>query len=112
MAALAGIALPIPGVAGADGAGGPVCPVEGEPIQWVADYCMLKLQTDDEIAASACIEEEGGRRFADACASNQYFKAAMCEMLVQAGTRRGTVEACVRDPSFRGRTVAADGVGG
>ena len=29
------------------------CPAIGEPIQWIADYCMLKMETDDEIAASA-----------------------------------------------------------
>ena len=27
------------------------CP-RGETIQWIADYCMAKIGTDDEIAAS------------------------------------------------------------
>ena len=34
------------------------CVAAGEAIQWIADYCLLKMQTDDEIAVSDCIEEE------------------------------------------------------
>jgi hypothetical protein len=90
----------------------PQCMVEGEPVQWVADYCMLKMETDDEIVASACIEEEGRRLFAGRCASNLHFKKRMCEIMVRNGTRAGTVEQCVRDRTFRGHVVEAGGVGG
>ena len=88
------------------------CPVPGERVHWIADYCMAKLETDDEIAVSDCIEEEGKRRFRDACASNTHFKKRMCEVMVRGGTRSGTVDQCVRDPSFKGRTVERGGVGG
>jgi hypothetical protein len=87
------------------------CAVAGEPIQWVADYCMLKMETDDEIAVSRCIEDERKMRFADACASNIYFKKRMCEQVIRNGTRAGTVARCVQDPGFKGRTVGAGGVG-
>jgi hypothetical protein len=87
------------------------CAAPGEPIQWIADYCMLKLETDDEIAASGCMDREGRVRFADACTSNTHFKKRMCELMVKNGTRAGTVRRCVRDPAFRGRTVEAGGVG-
>ncbi|NKE66288.1 hypothetical protein RAMLITH_10690 [Ramlibacter sp. RBP-2] len=88
------------------------CPVLGEPLHWIVDYCMLTLETDDEIAASSCIEQEGKRRWRSACASNSHYKKRMCEVMVRSGTRSDTVDQCVRDPSFKGRTVERGGVGG
>ena len=73
---------------------------------------MLTLETDDEIAASSCITQQGQRRFRNPCPSNTHFKKRMCELMVRSGTRGGTVDQCVRDPSFRGRTVNRGGVGG
>jgi hypothetical protein len=87
------------------------CAADGEPVQWVADYCMLKMATDDEIAVSECIEEETKRIFPDSCASNLHFKRSMCEVVVSNGTRTGTVDQCVQDPTFKGRVVEAGGVG-
>ena len=88
------------------------CVAAGEPVHWVVDYCMLKMETDDEIAVSGCIEKERKRRFANACASNTHFKKRMCERMIRNGTRAGTAMRCVKDPSFKGRTVKAGGVGG
>ena len=90
---------------------GTVCLAPGEPIQWRADFCMLKMETDDEIAVSRCIEEEGKRRFPNSCASNTYFKKRMCELTIRSGTRAGSVDRCLNDPSFKGRTVENGGVG-
>ena len=87
------------------------CPADGEPVQWVADYCMLKMETDDEIAISGCLEEERKIKFANACASNTHFKRRMCELMIRNGTRAGTLDQCVKDPAFKGRTVEAGGVG-
>jgi hypothetical protein len=87
------------------------CLAEGEPIQWIADYCMLKMQTDDEIAVSDCIEEERKVAFPKACASNMHFKKRMCELMIRNGTRTGSLDRCVKDPTFKGRTVEAGGVG-
>lgn len=93
-------------------AAGAQCLAPGEPIQWIADYCMLKMQTDDEIAVSGCIEKEGKTRFKSACASNTHFKKRMCGRMIRNGTRSGTVAGCVKDPKFKGRTVEAGGVRG
>jgi len=87
------------------------CPADGAPIQWIADYCMLTLETDDEIAVSGCIEERLKQHFPNACAGNTHFKKLMCEQMIARGTMGGTVEACVSDPSFKGRTVERGGVG-
>ena len=87
------------------------CPAVGEPIQWIADYCMLKMETDDEIAVSGCMAKESKLKFRSACASNTHFKKRMCERMIRNGTRAGTATWCVRDPAFKGRTVGAGGVG-
>jgi hypothetical protein len=87
------------------------CAVEGEPIHWVADYCMLSMQTDDEIAVSDCIAKELKTAFPGKCASNLHYKNSMRDIMVRNGTRAGAVEQCVEDPAFMGRTVEADGVG-
>lgn len=89
----------------------PPCLAEGEPIQWIADYCMLTMETDDEIAVSGCIETQAKIRFRTACASNTHFKKRMCERMIRNGTRTGTPQQCLNDPGFKGRTVAAGGVG-
>jgi hypothetical protein len=88
------------------------CLAPGEPVQWRADYCMLQMETDDEIAVSDCMEREGKRGFRNACASNTHFKRGMCALVIQNGTRAGTMEQCVKDPNFKGRTVQRGGVGG
>jgi hypothetical protein len=87
------------------------CAAAGEPVQWVADYCMLKMQTDDEIAVSGCIDLETRKGFPSRCASNLHFKRKMCDLAVRNGTRAGTVAHCVSDPAFKGSVVAAGGVG-
>ena len=81
-------------------------------MHWVADYCMLKMETDDEIAVSACIEEERKARFPSPCVSNTHFKKRMCAQMIRNGTKSGTLDQCVNDPIFKGRTVEAGGVGG
>ena len=87
------------------------CPAPGGPIHWRADYCMLKMQTDDEIAVSGCIEAEGKRRFRNACAANTHYKRRMCQHMIRRGTQAGSVEACVANAEFSGRTVRNGGVG-
>ena len=100
----------LPVAAAADSAV-PACP-PGEKIHWIADYCMATLQTDDEIPASQCISAEDKIVFRNACTAKLHFKRALCEMVVKAGTRAGTVDACVADETFAGRTVRNGGVGG
>lgn len=86
------------------------CPIRGEVIQWVADVCMARLGTDDEIAASDCIAQEIRHEFKDDCAAKTHFKRALCEVAVTSGAWTGSAESCAR--SFEGATVQNDGVGG
>ena len=89
--------------------GAPACPIPGEPVQWIADYCMHVGETDDVVAASDCIERERKRRFGDACAQKRHYKQALCERIVAAGHRTGSVAACVEDPAFSGPLVERGG---
>lgn len=86
------------------------CP-SGATVQWIADYCMAKIGTDDEIAASDCIIEQNKILFRSTCAANLHFKKALCEVVVKSGGRAGTVDGCVNDPGFFGPTVKRGGVG-
>ena len=107
------IAVCCPGSGGsvaAEGAGA-ACPIRGEVIQWVADLCMARLGTDDEIAASDCIALESKREFKDDCAAKTHFKRALCKVVVSSGVWTGSAESCVDAPSFEGATVRNGGVG-
>lgn len=91
--------------------GEPACAIPGEPVQWIADYCMAEIGTDDEIAASDCIHRQLEHKFADACQAKAHFKRALCRLMLAHDTLQGTLEQCVNDPSFQGRTVRQGGVG-
>lgn len=89
----------------------PACPIPGEPVQWIADYCMAGIGTDDEIAASDCIHQQLERKFEDACRAKLHFKRALCQLMLDQGTVQGPIERCLNDPSFQGRTVRQGGGG-
>jgi hypothetical protein len=93
-------------------AAAPRCALPGETIQWVADFCMAKMETDDEIAVSDCIERERKRLPNDACAAKTRMKRAMCTLAIARGHRSDGVERCVADRGYMGTTVERGGVGG
>lgn len=98
------------GLAATAAAAAPRCDIAGEPIQWLADYCMALLQTDDEVAAGDCIQREWSRRGADACAAKRWAKAGLCRIARQRGDV-DSVEHCIADRAFAGPAVKAGGVG-
>lgn len=83
------------------------CPVPGEKIHWIADYCMAQIGTDDEIPAMDCIMEHDKKKYADDCAAKRHYKRELCQVV-----KPGEVERCMSDPQFMGRTVRNGGVGG
>ena len=86
------------------------CPIQGELVHWIADYCMLTLGTDDEIAAGDCIARELVVVSDDQCKSKQKYKRAMCKA-VATRDRKTTTEQCMADRSFAGSVVTNEGVG-
>lgn len=87
------------------------CPIEGDKIHWIADFCMAEIGTDDEIAAMDCISRELGRPFPDDCAAKRRYKRALCEAAVSRQIFTGTLESCLEDGDFMGSTVRNRGVG-
>jgi hypothetical protein len=89
----------------------PPCPIEGEKIHWVADFCMAEIGTDDEIAAMDCIGKELQRPFPDDCAAKRHYKAALCGGAISRKTLVGTLESCLADKDFMGYAVRNGGIG-
>ena len=89
---------------------GAECPVHGELVHWIADYCILTLETDDEIAAGDCIVKELAIASKDQCKAKLQYKRAMCRAVV-IRDGRDTIEKCMADRSFAGSTVTNGGVG-
>ena len=87
------------------------CPVNGPKIQWLADYCMYKLGTDDIITADPCMNEDAKRHYESDCAAKIHYKKAMCEIAISGGWVKKTPEQCFADPNFMGSTVRNGGVG-
>lgn len=86
------------------------CSVPGHAVQWLADYCMFKEETDDLIAASSCMELERDRNSpTDECAAKLRYKTRLCNLHLARRTREGTIEDCVGDPNFSGDIVRNDG---
>lgn len=86
------------------------CPAQGAAIQWIADYCMFRLETDDEIAVSDCIADEIKTSFKNDRAAKAHYKRALCELTIRAQAAPGSIERCVANESFMGRTVRDGGV--
>lgn len=82
----------------------------GSLVQWQTDFCLLAESTDDLIAVQSCIEREQARTFENECDGMRHYKLRMCQIVIAAGSRQGTVETCVSDANFSGRVVADDGV--
>lgn len=87
------------------------CPAKGEPVQWIADYCMAKGQTDDLEVVRPCIDHASSIAFRSDCTAKLYFKQRLCEVLLPNSSAYKSVEQCVNDPSFSGSTVKNNGTG-
>jgi len=87
------------------------CRVAGERMHWIADFCMAQLETDDEVAAGACVGRESKKRFTNDCAAKIYYKRQMCRLSVERKARKGSVQSCEGDGGFIGATVRKGGVG-
>jgi len=72
---------------------------------------MAQLETDDEVAAGACVGRESKKRFTNDCAAKIYYKRQMCRLSVDRKTRKGSVQSCEADGAFIGTTVRKGGVG-
>lgn len=88
------------------------CPVKGPRIQWQADYCMFKVESDDIVTADPCMRADEKRHYRNDCEAKKYYKRQMCRIAMRNGSSEQTEEKCVKDRSFVGPTVRNGGVGG
>lgn len=88
------------------------CAAAGEPVQWIADYCMFVNETDDLEAAMPCIGTFSKLEFPDACMAKLHFKRLLCEAQHAMTNVHQSVEQCVGDRAFSGNTVRNNGSGG
>jgi hypothetical protein len=73
---------------------------------------MSKLETDDEIAASSCIDVELARVFMSDCEAKLYYKKTMCQLAISRNQIQDDINNCLADKEFKGSTVRKGGVGG
>jgi hypothetical protein len=83
----------------------PDCEIDGESIQWQADYCMMAMQTDDIVAADRCMRIESRTYHGEECARRRYFKQEWCRGVVDNGSLPRTLAECIADPAASGNTV-------
>jgi len=83
----------------------PNCEIDGESIQWQADYCMMAMQTDDIVAADRCMRIESRTYHGEECARRRYFKQEWCRGVVDNGSMPRTLAECIADPEAAGATV-------
>ena len=88
------------------------CPIVGEMVQWIADYCMAAGQTDDLEVVMPCIERESQIQFRSSCIAKHYFKRRMCEITYANSALHKSVDECLNDPGFVGPTVGSGSSGG
>jgi hypothetical protein len=81
------------------------CEIPGESGQWMADYCLAAVQTDDLVAAQPCLEHERNRRHGEECATRREYKQDWCRLVVRSGAREGSFAQCIADPHAAGAIV-------
>lgn len=86
------------------------CSLSGSGYQWLADYCLLKIETDDLIAAQDCMDAESKNAFSSECEQKRYYKKLMCHLSITKGVYVGTEQSCIDDPSFMGNVVRNNGL--
>jgi len=90
-----------------------VCPVIGESIHWIADYCMNKNGTDDFFNSNVqdCYNREElkvKKENQDSCIVKKYYKKKLC--IIQKEFYGNSWERCVRDKEFLPKSVRGNGV--
>jgi hypothetical protein len=102
---------PMPPVAGSaiqtwrSGAPDADCEIPGESVKWQADYCMARMQTDDLVAAQACMDHESQLRQGEECARRRHYKREWCRQVVDQHLLQRSFAECIADPEQGGAIV-------
>jgi hypothetical protein len=90
-----------------------VCSVVGEPVHWIADYCMDKNATDDFFnpKVQECYDREEKKMESEnknTCLVKKLYKKKLC--IIKKEFYGDSWERCVRDKNFVPKSVRANGV--
>ncbi len=87
------------------------CQVKGLKVDWLRDYCMYQLDTDDMVEIEACMNNDVKNDYKDECAAKIKYKRKMCKIAIEEEWIKGTVQDCFRDDAFMGSTVKNSAIG-
>ncbi len=86
------------------------CQVKGARVQWLTDYCMYTLDTDDVPEIEACMRDDAKNEYADECAAKIKYKRKMCKIAIDEEQISMSLQECLLDESFMGSTVKNIGI--
>lgn len=83
------------------------CEIPGKAIQWIADYCMYEVESDDLLdeKVQICLEQNRGYTVEDTCENKKDYKMKICILLAARGDYNGNAEICFNDMEFIPATV-------
>ena len=83
------------------------CEIPGKTIQWVADYCMYKVESADLLdeKGETCSEKNRGYTVKDTCVNKKKYKMKICKHLAGMGYYDGDAEIRFSDMKFMSSTV-------
>lgn len=86
-----------------------LCPIPGEAIHWIADYCMHMAETDDFLnpAVQKCFDKQDTKKMG-ACEVKTKYKKEMCKMM--SANFNSSWEKCMADKTYSGPAVRNGGI--
>ena len=76
------------------------CAIPGEPIRWMAAYCMAVAETDDleSEAVQGCMRSQKAPKFRDLCKEKKFWKKKWCGARVKQGSEKDGISKCAANP--------------
>jgi len=83
------------------------CEIPGKTIQWIADYCMHEVGSDDLLdeKVQSCLEKNRAYTLEDTCENKITYKMTICGIIAARGEYKGKAELCFNDVEFIPATV-------
>jgi hypothetical protein len=80
------------------------CEIPGYAEDWAIDYCMVLIDTDDEMdfGVLKCLTNMD---IDDSCETVAFYKTEYCKLLIADGNYSGSTQSCQDDRSIMGPTV-------
>jgi hypothetical protein len=79
------------------------CPYPKKPINWIARYCAMVVETDDEtiIQDSPCFKASAqDMQAANTCQINEKYKTKICQEFMMESKKYASLQHCMNDPDI------------